>query len=249
MEIFAPLLCPEGILHIATQSQGLYYGLHTYIQIFRISEVDNSLERCIFSICPAFLFHRSLRRTYCLWQMLRLTNQGPGGSTLPWWFEAPPNGLLFLGAVLFTVVSNTLQVYNRELRQDVQVVGHSLRRGAAHARRSQKRGLCNCLQQPLWVMSRVGKTLSSWNYCSKCLAFQMDFWCYKQEWIFALFLSFPKSRDKIATGSFDKTCKLWCAKTGKCFHTYCGHVAEIVRTTHLKVNKLWLYVLCYLPCP
>lgn len=37
-----------------------------------------------------------------------------------------------------------------------------------------------------------------------------------------------KLRDKIATGSFDKTCKLWCAETGKCFHTYRGHMGEIV---------------------
>ena len=34
--------------------------------------------------------------------------------------------------------------------------------------------------------------------------------------------------DKIATGSFDKTCKLWSTDTGKCFHTYRGHNAEIV---------------------
>ena len=36
-------------------------------------------------------------------------------------------------------------------------------------------------------------------------------------------------RDKIATGSFDKTCKLWSSETGKCYHTYRGHSAEIVR--------------------
>ncbi|KAF3824081.1 hypothetical protein GH733_008366 [Mirounga leonina] len=34
--------------------------------------------------------------------------------------------------------------------------------------------------------------------------------------------------DKIATGSFDKTCKLWSAETGKCYHTFRGHTAEIV---------------------
>uniref|UniRef100_A0A8C9TEH5 Dynein assembly factor with WD repeat domains 1 n=1 Tax=Scleropages formosus TaxID=113540 RepID=A0A8C9TEH5_SCLFO len=42
---------------------------------------------------------------------------------------------------------------------------------------------------------------------------------------------FTQSRDKVATGSFDKTCKLWCAETGKCFHTYRGHTAEIVLVT------------------
>ncbi len=35
-------------------------------------------------------------------------------------------------------------------------------------------------------------------------------------------------RDKIATGSFDKTCKLWSTESGKCFHTFKGHNAEIV---------------------
>ena len=34
--------------------------------------------------------------------------------------------------------------------------------------------------------------------------------------------------DKIATGSFDKTCKLWSTESGKCFHTFKGHTAEIV---------------------
>ncbi|WAR03285.1 DAW1-like protein [Mya arenaria] len=35
-------------------------------------------------------------------------------------------------------------------------------------------------------------------------------------------------RDKIATGSFDKTCKLWSFESGKCYHTFRGHTAEIV---------------------
>lgn len=36
------------------------------------------------------------------------------------------------------------------------------------------------------------------------------------------------SRDKIITGSFDKTCKLWSAETGQLYHTYRGHSTEIV---------------------
>ena len=35
-------------------------------------------------------------------------------------------------------------------------------------------------------------------------------------------------RDKVLTGSFDKTAKLWSAESGKCFHTYRGHTSEIV---------------------
>lgn len=57
-------------------------------------------------------------------------------------------------------------------------------------------------------------------------------------------------RDKIATGSFDKTCKvgespfplipmitppphpqLWSSESNKCFHTFRGHTAEIVSVT------------------
>ncbi|CAM9948350.1 unnamed protein product, partial [Choristocarpus tenellus] len=34
--------------------------------------------------------------------------------------------------------------------------------------------------------------------------------------------------DKIITGSFDKTCKLWNAETGDLNHTYRGHATEIV---------------------
>lgn len=31
------------------------------------------------------------------------------------------------------------------------------------------------------------------------------------------------SRDRIATGSFDKTAKLWDTNTGACLHTFAGH--------------------------
>ena len=34
--------------------------------------------------------------------------------------------------------------------------------------------------------------------------------------------------DKIATGSFDKTAKIWDMATGDCLHTYKGHSTEIV---------------------
>ncbi len=34
--------------------------------------------------------------------------------------------------------------------------------------------------------------------------------------------------NKIITGSFDKTCKLWDASTGALQHTYRGHATEIV---------------------
>ncbi|CAD1477614.1 unnamed protein product, partial [Heterotrigona itama] len=35
-------------------------------------------------------------------------------------------------------------------------------------------------------------------------------------------------RDKIVTGSFDNTVKVWCSRTGHCFLTMWGHNAEVV---------------------
>lgn len=49
---------------------------------------------------------------------------------------------------------------------------------------------------------------------------------------FSFFLIVSLS-DKVATGSFDKTCKLWSAETGKCFYTFRGHTAEIVRLENM----------------
>ncbi|KAL7678697.1 putative WD40/YVTN repeat-like-containing domain superfamily, coatomer beta' subunit (COPB2) [Plasmopara halstedii] len=43
----------------------------------------------------------------------------------------------------------------------------------------------------------------------------------------ALCLHFCSS-DKIITGSFDKTCKLWNAESGQLYHTFRGHSTEIV---------------------
>lgn len=34
--------------------------------------------------------------------------------------------------------------------------------------------------------------------------------------------------DKVATGSFDTTAKLWDAKSGQCLHTFAGHKGEVV---------------------
>ena len=52
---------------------------------------------------------------------------------------------------------------------------------------------------------------------------------------------FAYFRDKIATASFDKTCKLWSSETGKCYHTFRGHTAEIVRKIESlpNINALW----------
>jgi len=36
-------------------------------------------------------------------------------------------------------------------------------------------------------------------------------------------------RDKIATGSFDKTACIWSTERGTCYHTLRGHTGEIVR--------------------
>lgn len=40
-----------------------------------------------------------------------------------------------------------------------------------------------------------------------------------------LFVAF---RDKIATGSFDKTACIWSTERGTCYHTLRGHTGEIV---------------------
>lgn len=68
----------------------------------------------------------------------------------------------------------------------------------------------------------------------------LEFCCFversKQNLHFLLSFFLIKHRDKIATGSFDKTCKLWCAETGKCFHTFCGHRAEIVGILNLNLS-------------
>lgn len=47
--------------------------------------------------------------------------------------------------------------------------------------------------------------------------------------------------DKIATGSFDKTCKLWSVETGKCYHTFRGHTSEIVSIFILFIVLLLLF--------
>lgn len=39
---------------------------------------------------------------------------------------------------------------------------------------------------------------------------------------------FYRFRDKIVTGSFDKTAKVWCSRTGHCLATMWGHDAEVV---------------------
>lgn len=38
----------------------------------------------------------------------------------------------------------------------------------------------------------------------------------------------PLSSDRIVTGSFDKTAKVWNATTGACLQTFYGHTAEVV---------------------
>lgn len=41
-------------------------------------------------------------------------------------------------------------------------------------------------------------------------------------------LTIYRFRDKIVTGSFDKTAKVWCSQTGHCLSTMWGHDAEVV---------------------
>jgi len=42
--------------------------------------------------------------------------------------------------------------------------------------------------------------------------------------------------DKIATSSFDKTCRLWSADTGKCYYVFRGHTAEVVSSQDLRLQ-------------
>ena len=45
--------------------------------------------------------------------------------------------------------------------------------------------------------------------------------------VYAISFNLPYG-DKVATGSFDTTAKLWSTETGKCLSTYRGHSMEIV---------------------
>lgn len=89
-----------------------------------------------------------------------------------------------------------------------------------------------CMQLP--STTPMGNELFQPNFYSRDVA--LSIWPFK--WTvrlsndtYLLSCIFLKLSDKIATGSFDKTCKLWCAETGKCFHTFRGHMAEIVSMT------------------
>lgn len=43
-------------------------------------------------------------------------------------------------------------------------------------------------------------------------------------------------RDKIATGSFDKTACIWSTERGTCYHTLRGHTGEIVSVEILSIK-------------
>lgn len=60
-----------------------------------------------------------------------------------------------------------------------------------------------------------------------------------------VFISSPR-RDKIVTGSFDKTAKVWDAATGECLHTYKGMLDvqdPIAFVRCLKLTRLALLIL------
>jgi dynein assembly factor with WDR repeat domains 1 len=52
-------------------------------------------------------------------------------------------------------------------------------------------------------------------------------WAGHRNVVYAIAFNNPYG-DKIITGSFDKTCKLWNAENGDLYHTYRGHATEIV---------------------
>ena len=78
----------------------------------------------------------------------------------------------------------------------------------------------SCIDQSLWCFF-----LFDWIY--HCHIHNSTITLQNHPYPSAVFVCFP-CRDKIATGSFDKTCKLWSSETGKCYHTFRGHTAEIV---------------------
>ncbi len=52
-----------------------------------------------------------------------------------------------------------------------------------------------------------------------------------------LFKSFI--RDKLVTGSFDNTCRIWDASSGRCIRALIGHEGEISSTQFNYAGDLW----------
>lgn len=54
--------------------------------------------------------------------------------------------------------------------------------------------------------------------------------------VFSVNFNSPKC-DRIVTGSFDKTAKVWNPVTGNCMQTFYGHTAEVVATEFHPTNS------------
>lgn len=51
-----------------------------------------------------------------------------------------------------------------------------------------------------------------------------------------ILFSTQQRSDRIVTGSFDKTAKVWASKSGECLQTFYGHSAEIVAAEFSPAN-------------
>jgi WD40 repeat protein len=86
---------------------------------------------------------------------------------------------------------------------------HPDRGGALDARRPQKRSLCDSVQQPVRTTQCTSLAFTNLFTDSATAAVH-------------------RFGDKVVTGSFDKTAKIWDSSTGELLHTLRGHSTEIV---------------------
>ncbi len=78
------------------------------------------------------------------------------------------------------------------------------------------------------LLTLEGKQMSSiFIECCVFLTWTNSVWAGHKNVVYAIAFNNPFG-DKIITGSFDKTCKVWNSQTGELYHTLRGHATEIV---------------------
>lgn len=97
---------------------------------------------------------------HCIWQVRVKVSLSAAHTSLELWRSGKATVCIFVCCSVVMFSSFTLQVYNWELWQNLQNLGHSLGHRAAYSGGPQKRGVCYYIQQPLWVMSFLAKCLS-----------------------------------------------------------------------------------------